>query len=125
MPITEIDIIYDRYGAPVIRLLSNGRLVSFPGKSMGFIHGVNLFNYQGRYVGWLENGVMRDKNGLCVGLGENPTDIPHPFFPFKQFKPFRGYLEFEPFRPFMEFVSFKPFKSFSWSDKDPISLFFT
>ena len=33
----EIDVIYDRYGKPVFRLLSNGRVVKFNGVNAGFL----------------------------------------------------------------------------------------
>lgn len=124
--IIEIDVFYNRYGAPMLRLLSNGRLVSFKGKSIGFTpDGVNLFNYSGNFVGWFENGVIRDQFGNTVGFGENANDYPAPFLPFKQFKPFPNFVEFEPFRPVTQFVPFRPFKTYAWSDKDPISLFFS
>jgi uncharacterized protein YifE (UPF0438 family) len=32
-----IDVIYNRYGYPELRLLDNGRLVTFGGKSAGFL----------------------------------------------------------------------------------------
>jgi hypothetical protein len=119
----EIDVIYDRYGAPALRLLNNGRLVTFRGESVGFLVDENLFNYSGEYVGYFENGVMRDKNSQCVGFNENASDYPAPFFPYTQYKPYPSYVEYEPYRPYTHWVSFKPYKSFSWSDKDPISLF--
>lgn len=123
--IIEIDVFYNRYGAPMLRLLSNGRVVSFPGKSIGFLIGDNFFNYSGKFVGWLGNGIIRDRVGNCVGFGENANDAPAPFLPFKQFKPFPGFIEFESFRPSTEFVPFRPFKTYAWSNKDPISLFFS
>jgi len=120
----DIDVIYNRYGEPVLRLLDNGRFVDFNGKSFGFIDGLNLYNYSGQHVGWYENGIMRDHNSFAVGFGEYPTDIPRPFLPFKQFVPFKSFVEFEPFRPFKQFAPFKPFKRFEWSDIDPRNLFF-
>lgn len=119
----EIDVIYNRFGEPLLRLLKNGRFVGFDGKSYGFLAKSNLYNYQGKHVGWFEKGIVRDHNGLCVGFGENPTDTPRPFTPFKQFKPFRGFVEMEPFRPFKERSPFKPFKKFGWSRIDLIDLF--
>ena len=120
----DIDVIYNRYGEPVLRLLDNGRIVDFNGKNFGFIDGINLYNYGGQHVGWYENGIMRDHNSFVVGFGEYPTDIPRPFLPFKQFIPFKGFVEFEPFRPFKQFAPFRPFKRFEWSDIDPRNLFF-
>ncbi|MES3031324.1 MAG: hypothetical protein V4697_02825 [Patescibacteria group bacterium] len=120
----EINVIYNRYGAPVLRLLSDWRLVSFSGKNIGFIKGENLFNYSGEYVGWIQNDVMRDRDGYVVGFGEKPIDYPAPLFPFKQLKPFPGFVELAPLRPLTQHVPLKPLKSFSWSQRDPISLFF-
>jgi hypothetical protein len=120
----EIDVIYNRYGEPVLRLLDNGRFVDYDGNSIGFIDDDNnLYNYNGEHVGRFEGGIMRDHNGACVGFGEESTDTPKPFLPFKQFKPFPAFVEFEPFRPFKEFAPFKPFKQFGWSDIEPRDLF--
>lgn len=119
----EVDVFYDRYGAAKLRQLDNGRLVSFGGKSIGFISGIHLYNYQGQHVGWLENGIIRDLNGNTVAFGKTPTDSPRPFLPFKQFKPFPAFVEIEPFRPYKQFPSFKSYKSFGWSVISPIGLF--
>ncbi|MBA7632693.1 hypothetical protein ES703_40245 [subsurface metagenome] len=37
----ELDVIYDKNGKPLLRLLENGRLVSFDGRSIGFLEGEN------------------------------------------------------------------------------------
>jgi len=119
----EIDVFFDRFGAPKLRMLDNQRLVSVGGKSVGFISGPHLYNYRGQHVGWLEGGIMRDLNGHTVAFGENPADSPRPFLPFKQFKPYPSVVEFEPFRPFRQAPRFKPFKSYGWSPISPITLF--
>lgn len=120
----EIDVIYNRYGEPTLRLLDNGRFVGFDGKSYGFLSKKHIYNYKGQHVGWFEKGIIRDQNGACIGFGENPTDSPKPFLPFKQFKPFAGFVEFEPHRPYKQFPPFRPFKQFGWSDIDLPNLFF-
>lgn len=119
----EVNIFYDRYGAPKLRLLRNDRLVSFSGKSIGFVNGPYLYNYRGQHVGWLEGDIMRDVNGNTVAFGKNPTDTPRPFLPFKQFRPFPAFVEFEPFRPYKQAPRFKPYKRFGWSPVNPITLF--
>jgi hypothetical protein len=119
----EIDIFFNRFGAPEIRLLDNGRFVSFSGKSLGFWDNGSIYDYRGNHLGWLENGVIRDHYGCIVWFGNNPTDFPLPFLPFKQFVPFRHFVEFEPFRPFKSFPPFRPFKNYSWSNFDIYSFF--
>jgi len=119
----EIDVIYNRFGEPIFRVLTDGRIVTFAGKSAGFIEGDNLYNYKGKHVGWFSEGLVRDHHGHVVGFGENVTDSIHPFLPFKQFKPFRHFIQFEPFRPFKQFEPFRPFKSFGWSNISLENLF--
>lgn len=119
----EIDVIYNRYGEPVLRLLDNGRLVGFDGLSVGFLEGVNLYNYRGKHVGWFENGIMRDHDSECVGFGENVMDVPRPLLPFKQFKPFPAFVQFEEFRPFRQMAPFRTVKKYGWSELDPLTLF--
>lgn len=121
----EIDVIYNRFGEPVLRLSDTGRLVGFDGKSVGFLDGINLYNYSGHHVGWYEGGIMRDHDSATIGFGENPTDSPKPFLPFKQFKPFPSFVEFEVHRPFKQYAPFRPFKKYGWSSiDDPRLLFF-
>ena len=119
----EIDVIYNRYGEPVLRLLNNGRLVGFDGKSFGFLDGINLYNYKGIHVGWLEGGLIRDHKGAVSGFGENPTDTPRPYLPYKQYKPYPAYVEYEPYRPYKQYAPDKPYKQYAWSEYDPRLLF--
>lgn len=119
----EIDIFFDRYGKPILRLLDNNRIVNFQGKSIGFCDNENLYNYTGKHVGWLEGGVIRDHYGCVVAFGLNPKDEPMPFLPFTQFIPYRGYVEYEPYRPYLSYAPYKPYKMYTWSNITLIDLF--
>jgi hypothetical protein len=119
----EVDIIFNRYGEPILRLLSNGRLVTFSGQSIGFLDGENLYTYKGKHVGWFELGIVRDHRGAVVGFGLKPTDSTMPFLPYRQWIPYRGYVGYEPYRPYKGYAPYKPFKLYSWSDFDPVTLF--
>lgn len=112
----EIDVLYNRFGKPIFRIYSKGRIVTFGGKSVGFLQGDSLYNYHGKHIGWYSDGLIRDHYGQVVGFGEHVTDHMHPFLPFKQFKPFAYLPQFEPFRPFLQFEPFRPFKSYGWSN---------
>ncbi len=106
-----------------MRLRSNGRLVDFSGRNIGFLSGDNLYNDEGRHVGWYEGGIMRDHGGFCTGFGENVTDQLHPLLPVRQLKPVPALPRFEPLRPPKRLSPLKPYKSFRWSNFDPIDLF--
>ncbi len=120
----EIDIIYNRYGEPRLRLFVSGRLIDFVGRNIGFLDQDNLYNYNGQHVGWCEGGIIRDHDGLCVGFGEIVTDVAHPLLPLKQLRPLPGLPQPEPLRPLKSLPPLKPLKSFNWSELDPVSLFF-
>lgn len=120
----EVNVIYNRFGKPVLRLLSDGRLVTFQGKNMGFLVKDNLYNYKGKHVGWFADGLIRDHHGQVVGFGEAVADPIHPFLPFKQFKPFAGHVQYPPYRPYLQYEPYRPFKSYSWSNIPLENLFF-
>ncbi len=119
-----VDVIYNRYGRPELRLLQNGRLVTFGGKSAGFLKNQGVYDYSGRHLSWYENGVLRDHWGDAVGFGEHPTDYLSPIFPIKAIKPIPSIVKIEQIRPITQIPPIKPIKSFNWSRLTPISLFF-
>lgn len=119
----EVDVIYNRYGQPELRVLENGRLVTFRGESVGFIKDDSAYDYHGHHLGWYENGILRDNWGAVVGFGEQPTDYPIPLLPLKALKPLAGLVQLEPLRPLTQLKPLKPMKTFSWSAHTPIELF--
>ena len=47
-------IIYDLHGVPTFRILRNGRIVDFNGKSIGFIKAIHVFDYNGNHRSFFE-----------------------------------------------------------------------
>lgn len=119
----ESDVIYNKNGKPLLRLLENGRFVSFNGRSVGFLEGENAYDYNGSHRGWYSSGILRDHNGLCVGFGEEVTDSIHPLLPLKHLKPLASLEDLEPLRPLTSLPPLKPLPAMKWSKYDPISLF--
>ena len=74
----EIDVIWDENGAARYRILKDTRIVDFDGHNIAWLdeHG-NIIDYEGRHRGFYENGVLRDPEGMVVGLGQDPAG-PHP-----------------------------------------------
>ncbi|MDD2891406.1 MAG: hypothetical protein PHQ95_00370 [Candidatus Gracilibacteria bacterium] len=112
----EIDVFYNRYGKPILRLLNDGRLVGFNGHNYYFIDNDAVYNYQGQQVGWIGGGLIRDLSGNVFVFGERVTDNVKPFLPFKQFKPFASFVQFPPYKPYLPYKKLKPLPSFSWSN---------
>lgn len=119
----EQDIVYDRFGAAKLRILKNGRIITWDGRHIGFLHNNLVYNYSGIHVGWWEGGILRDLHGITVGFGVNPTDVPRPYLPYKQYIPYRGYIQYAPYIPYKQYPSYKPYKLYGWSNYEPETLF--
>ena len=119
------DVIYDRAGQPILKLLENGRLVDFGGRSIGFIDSGSAYNYKGKHCGWYKGGILRDRNGDCVGFGEEVIDTGRPLLPTKSLRPLPASTELEPPRPVTEASTGLPVESTDWSRYTPVNLFFS
>jgi hypothetical protein len=74
----EIDVIWDENGTARYRILKDNRIVDFDGHNIAWLDEQgNIIDYEGRHRGFYENGVMRDPEGMVVGLGQDPAG-PHP-----------------------------------------------
>jgi hypothetical protein len=115
-------IIFNKHGNPSLILHQNGHLISFSGKSVGFLDGDSVFDYNGRHRGWFEKGILRDHDGFCVGFLQGSRDI-SPLLPITKISSIPAIPEIEPIRPIKEIKPIKPIKQLNWSIFDPLSLF--
>ncbi|OGI17017.1 MAG: hypothetical protein A3J63_03230 [Candidatus Moranbacteria bacterium RIFCSPHIGHO2_02_FULL_40_12b] len=115
--------IFDKNGNPSLVLLKNGRLVNFDGRSIGFLYGNSVYDYNGSHRGWLESGVLRDHDGYCVGVVRGARTISTPIFPVTKVAPVIGITEIEPIKPIKAIKPVSPIKKIGWSDFSPLSLF--
>lgn len=112
----EKDIIFDRFGTPAFRILTDNRIVGFDGSHIGVL-GSNgaVYNYTPKQVGWYEKGVFRDMDGTVAGFGVSPTDFPAPIFPIRHLLPIRRIIRIPPVIPVLPIASIKPIKKFGWT----------
>src|SRR5438128_590859 len=83
----EIDVIWDENGAARYRILKDTRIVDFDGHNIAWLdeHG-NIIDYEGRHRGFYVKGVIRDPEGMVVGLGQAPEG-PHPDLDKERLRP--------------------------------------
>lgn len=111
---------YDRYGFPKILLLVREvRFVDKLGNPLGYIIEDKLYNYNGLHCGWIENGVIRDKQGYVAGFRYNANDSPSPILPIPQIPPIPRIPRIPPIPRIPRVANIKPIKKFNWS---PINL---
>lgn len=118
-----VDIIYNRYGQPEIRLLSD-RFLDFKGNNLGYLFNGSIYSYDGRHLGWYENGILRDHTGDTVGFGQFPKDYPRPLLPLRSLAPMPSIPHIPPMRMLRELPPRKPIKSFNWSIYTPLAIFY-
>jgi len=83
--------IYMWGGTPVAYLVADNR------------NAFHIYGFNGKHLGWFENGIIRDHQGYAVGFQKGSANISTKFEPFKshkQHKPFKAFREYAPFKPF-------------------------
>ena len=75
-----------------------------------------LYSFNGRHIGWYEDGVIWDLSGKKAGF--NKTTVPV----FAKFEPFKSFKKFKPFKSFTEIAKMKPLKSSNLS-RDTLTAF--
>ena len=113
----EIDVIWDENGTARYRILKDKRLVDFDGHNIAWLDEQgNIFDYKGHHKALYENGILRDKEGHVVGLGQDPVG-PKPMLNAKGLIPKAVEPSAEPHRPKPEKVAKRPEPSLLWSQK--------
>lgn len=101
------DTLFDANGAAVayVDYKDDSTIYSFAGEPLAYLHGNNIYGFNGKHLGWFEQGVLRDHSGHGAGYSKQALPV------FAQFEPFKGFKQFKPFKAFQEFAPFKPFYS--------------
>lgn len=82
--------IYLWNGKPVVYLLKEGGVF-------------NIYGFNGKHIGWYENGIIRGHKGYVVGYtkGSISNSTKHvPYKPYKKYKPYKSYKEHAPYKPY-------------------------
>lgn len=79
---------------------------------------VVVWGYNGKHLGWYEDGILYDKKGYIAGGREDALTI------FTQMEPFKQIQRITPIRPITSFAPFKPILSFAWSGTPLIELLY-
>ena len=113
----EVDVIWDENGTARYRIMKDKRLVDFDGHNLAWMDDEgHIFDYKGHYKAFYESGILRDKDGAVVGLGQDPGG-PHPVLRSKGLIPKVMKPDPEPKRTKPEKTPKKPEASLLWSQK--------
>jgi len=95
----EIDVIWDENGTARYRLLKDHRIVDFDGQNIAWMDDDGfIYDYNGHYKAFYENGILRDPEGAVIGQGQDPAG-PKPVLPNKGLIPEATRPEKPPTKP--------------------------
>jgi len=81
-----------------------------------------VFGFNGKHLGWIEDGWVRDLNGGCVFFTENAHGS-GPVKPVKQVKPVKGVKHIKPVKNVRQVKRIKSIKIISWSGLSGVQFF--
>jgi hypothetical protein len=95
--------IYLWNGTPVAYLVTNGD--SF-----------HIYGFNGKHLGWYEDGIVRDHSGYAVGFQKGATTV------YTQYEPYKSYKQYKPYKSYKEYAPYKPYYRTNFSNES-LSLF--
>lgn len=63
----------------------------------------NIYGFNGKHLGWFEDGIVRDHEGYGLGFKKGATSTYtkyEPYKSYKQYKPYKNYKEYAPYKPY-------------------------
>ena len=112
--------LYNPQGIPIAYIDTDDEDIAiymWDGNAVAYLHPDDMYDYHhiygynGKHLGWYEEGMVLDHNGYIVGFVEGVMNI------YLQFEPFKLYKKIKPFKTFREFIPYKPVPQIYYSDE--------
>lgn len=71
----------------------------------------NIFGFNGKHLGWYENGIVKNHDGYAVGFKEGAVNI------YVKYRPNKSPKKVKPYKAFKQLVPFKTFYKFQFFDE--------
>ena len=105
---------YDRNGKPIAYTEDSIHIYLYSGKPVAYIDNDAVYGFNGKHMGWFENGWIRDLKGTCVYFTENASGS-GPMKPLKQLKPLKSLKQLKPLKSLKEMKRTKALNQQAWS----------
>lgn len=115
-------IFYDNYGRPTAYTEGDAHIYLFTGEAVAYIDRDAVYGYNGKQLGWFEDGWIRDLNGCCVFFSENATGS-GPVKPVKHVCPVKNVKHIKPIKHVKEVRCVRAVNNSSWSQLSGIVFF--
>ena len=105
---------YDRTGKPVAYTEDGTHVYLFTGEPVAYFVEDAVYGFNGKHLGWLDKGWIRDLNGACVFFSENASGS-GPLKPLKELRPLKSLKQLKPIKSIREIKHIRAVDSLSWS----------
>lgn len=94
----------------------NGRPVAYLSVSKSNGDVFDIYGFNGRHLGWFEDGIVRDHKGYMVGF------IKGAIKKYTHYEPYKRYKKYKPYKEYKIYPPYKPYNKRSFSST-PLSIF--
>ena len=104
--------LFDIFGNPIayISYFDDNTIYMWDGRPVAYLEpDKTIYGYNGRHLGWFENGFIRNLHGEITGFNKLAADV------YTRFEPYKSYKRYRPYRRYKEFAHYKPFFGYTKS----------
>ncbi len=114
--------LYDRNGVPVAYFLLSGEIYATDGRPLAYLVGFYIYAYNGRFLGFFNNGWILDKQGYHVLFTRNSYGGPRK--PFCRTPVYPHYRQYAPLKALRQLPTQFPMPRLGWSALSTGTTFF-
>jgi hypothetical protein len=75
------------------------------GQPVAYLDSDNIYGFNGKHLGWFEQGIVWDHSGSPVGFTRQTIQVYakyEPYKAYKQYRPYRAYQQYAPYKPYFK-----------------------
>ena len=98
-----------------IDIANDNNIYSWDGEPLAYVdEDLNIYGFNGKYLGWLENQVMYDTDGEPFACTENA------YTGYAPYKPYKRYQKYAPYKSYKQYAKYRPYKKNRFSGVDAV-----
>lgn len=97
--------LFEPNGTPVAYLAydDENTIYLWNGTPVAYLHIENmLYGFNGKHLGWYEDGIVWDLNGYTVSFNEKTLST------YAKYEPYKSYKKYKPYKSYQQYAKYKP-----------------
>lgn len=107
-------VFYDCHGHPVAYTEDNVHVYLFTGEPVAYFAQDAVYGFNGKHLGWINDGWIRDLHGACVFFSESASGS-GPIKPIKEICPIKSIKRIMPIKSIREIKRIREINQLAWS----------